>query len=267
MKGRLATWALRLRGWRLAGEVPPLCKYVVVLAPHTCNWDFPLAMLAASGYGIRLSWLGKNTIFRWPVAGFLRGMGGIPVRRQHHDGMVGQVVDAFAARDTLVVGMTPEGTRTATSHWRSGFYHMARGAGVPIVLASLTGRHVDHPGPGGDAHRGCGEGHGGGEGLLCRQAGHPSLERPVPSGWSRRGAQRRSEGRGRRGQRAGGAGQPKCGSRSRKPGTAAPPNTCSTTCKHCCSSRGVTRWIEPSTSPGATAWRACSKRCVLSRRG
>ncbi len=137
MRGRLATWALRLRGWRLAGEVPPLRKYVVVLAPHTCNWDFPLAMLAASGYGIRLSWLGKHTIFRWPVAGFLRGMGGIPVRRQHHDGMVGQIVDAFAARDTLVVGMTPEGTRTATPHWRSGFYHMARGAGVPIVLASL----------------------------------------------------------------------------------------------------------------------------------
>jgi 1-acyl-sn-glycerol-3-phosphate acyltransferase len=137
MRGRLATWALRLRGWQLAGGAPPLRKYVVVLAPHTCNWDFPLAMLAASGYGIRLSWLGKHTIFRWPVAGFLRAIGGIPVHRERHDGMVGQVVEAFAARDTLVVGMTPEGTRTATPHWKSGFYHMARRSGVPIVLASL----------------------------------------------------------------------------------------------------------------------------------
>lgn len=137
MRGRLATWALRLRGWRLAGEVPTLRKYVVVLAPHTCNWDFPLAMLAASGYGITLSWLGKHTIFRWPVAGFLRAIGGIPVYRDRHDGLVGQVCEAFAARDTLVIGMTPEGTRTATPHWKSGFYHMARGAGVPIVLASL----------------------------------------------------------------------------------------------------------------------------------
>ena len=137
MRGRLATWALRLRGWRLAGGAPPLRKYVVVLAPHTCNWDFPLAMLAASGYGIRLSWLGKHTIFRWPVAGFLRAMGGIPVHRERHDGMVRQVVEAFAASDTLVIGMTPEGTRTATPHWKSGFYHMARRAGVPIVLASL----------------------------------------------------------------------------------------------------------------------------------
>lgn len=137
MRGRLATWALRLRGWRLAGGAPPLAKYVVVLAPHTSNWDFPLAMLAASGYGIRLSWLGKHTIFRWPVAGFLRAMGGIPVHRERHDGMVGQVVESFAASDTLVIGMTPEGTRTATPHWKSGFYHMARHAGVPIVLASL----------------------------------------------------------------------------------------------------------------------------------
>jgi 1-acyl-sn-glycerol-3-phosphate acyltransferase len=137
MWGRLATWALRLRGWRLAGEAPPLRKYVVVLAPHTCNWDFPLAMLAASGFSIRLSWLGKHTIFRWPVAWLLRGIGGIPVHRERRDGLVGQIAEAFAAADTLVVGMTPEGTRTATPYWKSGFYHMARRAGVPIVLASL----------------------------------------------------------------------------------------------------------------------------------
>ena len=137
MKRRLATWALRLRGWRLAGEAPCLLKYLVVFGPHTCNWDFPLAMLAGAGFGIRFHWLGKHTIFRWPVAGFLRRIGGIPVRRERHEGIVGQIAAAYATADSLVIGMTPEGTRTSTPYWRSGFYHLALAAGVPIVPASL----------------------------------------------------------------------------------------------------------------------------------
>ena len=137
MGRRLAIWVLRLGGWRLAGRAPDLPKYVVVFGPHTCNWDFPLAMLAAKGYGIRLSWLGKHTIFRWPIAGLLRHLGGIPVRRNQHGGLVGQVVAAYAAADSLVIGMTPEGTRSLTRYWKSGFYHIARGAGIPIVLASI----------------------------------------------------------------------------------------------------------------------------------
>jgi len=137
MSRRLAVWALRARGWRLAGEAPPLAKYVIVFGPHTCNWDFPLAMLAAAGFGIRLRWLGKHTIFRWPVEGFLRRIGGIPVHRERHEGVVGQIAEAYAAADCLVIGMTPEGTRTPLPYWKSGFYHMAVAAGVPIVLASL----------------------------------------------------------------------------------------------------------------------------------
>jgi len=134
---RLAIWVLGWRGWHLVGEAPRLAKYLVVFGPHTCNWDFPLAMLAAAGFGIRLRWLGKHTIFRWPVAGFLRRIGGIPVHRDRHEGIVTQITAAYAASDSLVIGMTPEGTRTQTPYWRSGFYHMARAAGVPIVLASL----------------------------------------------------------------------------------------------------------------------------------
>ena len=137
MKRRLAIWALRCRGWRLVGEAPRLPKYLIIFGPHTCNWDFPLAMLAAAGFGIRLRWLGKHTIFRWPVAGLLRRMGGIPVHRQYHEGFVDQIAAAYAAADSLVVGMTPEGTRTPLAHWRSGFYHMARAAGVPVVLTSI----------------------------------------------------------------------------------------------------------------------------------
>ncbi len=140
MGRRLADWALRTRGWRLAGRAPDLRKYVIVFGPHTCNWDLLLAMLAARGYGIRLSWLGKASIFRWPVAGFLRHIGGIPVHRDHHEGLVGQVAAAFAAADSMVLGLTPEGTRSRTPYWKSGFYRIALAAGVPIVLASMDRR-------------------------------------------------------------------------------------------------------------------------------
>ena len=139
MLQQLAVAALRLRRWRLVGTRPDRRKYLIVLAPHTCNWDWPLAMLAAAGFGLRLSWLGKHTIFRWPVAGILRGMGGIPVHRDRREKVVEQVVAAYAAADSLVVGMTPEGTRTETPYWKSGFYHMAHKAGVPIVPASIDG--------------------------------------------------------------------------------------------------------------------------------
>lgn len=137
MLRRLAVVALRLRGWRLSGEPPDLRKYLVVFSPHTCNWELVLGLLAAVGFGLRISWLGKHTIFRWPIAGLLRHLGGIPVRRNHHEGLVGQVVAAYAAVDSLIVGMTPEGTRSLAPYWRSGFYRMALGAGVPIVLASI----------------------------------------------------------------------------------------------------------------------------------
>jgi len=137
VKQRLARWTLRLRGWRLAGSPPDLPKYLIVFAPHTCNWDFPLAMLAAAGFGIRLSWLGKHTIFRWPASWFLRRLGGIPVHRERHEGIVSQVAVSFAAADALVLGMTPEGTRSPTPYWKSGFYHMALAAGVPVLLASI----------------------------------------------------------------------------------------------------------------------------------
>jgi 1-acyl-sn-glycerol-3-phosphate acyltransferase len=136
---RLAIGVLRLRGWRLTGEAPDLPKYVIVFGPHTCNWDFLLGMLAARGYGIRASWLGKDTIFRWPVAALLRRLGGIPVHRDRHDGIVGQVVTAFAGADSIMLGLTPEGTRRLAPHWKSGFYRMARAAGVPIVIAAVDG--------------------------------------------------------------------------------------------------------------------------------
>jgi 1-acyl-sn-glycerol-3-phosphate acyltransferase len=137
MLRRLAVMALRLRGWRLSGAPPNLRKYLIVFAPHTSNWELPLGLLAAAGFGLRVRWLGKHTIFRWPIAGLLRHLGGIPVRRHQPGGVVGQVVAAYAAADSLIVGMTPEGTRSLTPCWKSGFYRIALGAGVPVALASI----------------------------------------------------------------------------------------------------------------------------------
>lgn len=137
MLQRLAVVALRLRGWRLSGELPTLRKYLIVFAPHTCNWDLLLGLLTKAGFGLKASWLAKEAIFRWPIAGLLRHFGGIPVRRDQNQGVVGQVIAAYAAADSLVIGLTPEGTRHPTPCWKSGFYHMALGAGVPIVPASI----------------------------------------------------------------------------------------------------------------------------------
>ena len=137
MLRRLAVVALRLRGWRLSGEPPDLRKYLIVFGPHTCNWDLLLGLLTKAGFGLKASWLAKEAIFRWPIAGLLRRLGGIPVRRNQREGLVGQVVAAYAAADSLIVGMTPEGTRSLTRYWKSGFYHIALGARIPIVLASI----------------------------------------------------------------------------------------------------------------------------------
>lgn len=115
-------------------------KYVIVFGPHTCNWDLLLGLLAARGYGIRPSWLGKASIFRWPVAGLLRRLGGLPVHRERHEGLVGQAVAAFDGAESMVLGLTPEGTRGCAPYWRSGFYQIARAAGVPIVPASMDRR-------------------------------------------------------------------------------------------------------------------------------
>jgi 1-acyl-sn-glycerol-3-phosphate acyltransferase len=138
MLQQLALGAFRLGGWRLSGTPPDLKKYLIVLAPHTCNFDWLLGMLGAAGFGLRLSWLGKSTIFRWPAAGFLRHLGGIPVQREHQHGVVQEVVDAYAAADSLIVGMTPEGTRRRTPGWKSGFYHIALEAGIPVVPAAIN---------------------------------------------------------------------------------------------------------------------------------
>ncbi|MEZ6187149.1 MAG: lysophospholipid acyltransferase family protein [Planctomycetota bacterium] len=129
---------LRVAGWSVAGEVPPDPKFVMIAAPHTSNWDFPYMIAISYALGVRLRWLGKASLFRFPFGIFMRGMGGIPVDRSKRNNLVDQVADAFARHERLIVTVPAEGTRAGgTGYWKSGFYRMAQAAGVPIALGFL----------------------------------------------------------------------------------------------------------------------------------
>jgi len=133
----LARWTLRLWRWRSDGSLPDVGRAVLIIAPHTSNWDFVVGALAMLALGVRVTFLGKHTVFRWPLKSLMRWLGGIPVDRRVPRGVVGQVVERFRAADSLLLALAPEGTRGRVQRWRSGFWHIARGAGVPIAPVAL----------------------------------------------------------------------------------------------------------------------------------
>jgi 1-acyl-sn-glycerol-3-phosphate acyltransferase len=133
----LARAWLWLFGWRVEGTLPPGIKAVAIAYPHTTNWDLPFMLAVAYRLGVRPSWLGKRQIFRRPFGGFMRWLGGIPVDRSARTNMVAQVVERFAEIDRLFLVIPPSATRHKAAHWKSGFYHIARGAGVPILCTFL----------------------------------------------------------------------------------------------------------------------------------
>ena len=125
---------LRLWGWRIA-PFPDLDKAVAVGGPHTSNWDGFLGILGATALGLDTAFLIKASAFRWPLAPLLRRMGGIPIDRTRATGAVDQAVELFRKSNRLIMVVTPEGTRTNAPRWKTGFYHIARLARVPMVLA------------------------------------------------------------------------------------------------------------------------------------
>jgi len=131
---------LRFSGWHVEGRFPEAAKTVVIAAPHTSNWDMPLMLAIAWVLDVRPAWLGKRELFRRPFGWLMRRLGGVPVDRTVRQNIVQQAVDRFAAVDRVQLVIPPSGTRSRASHWRSGFYHIARGAGVPIVCAFLDYR-------------------------------------------------------------------------------------------------------------------------------
>jgi len=128
--GRLVLRTLR---WRISGVLPNVPKAVVVAAPHRSNWDFVIAIAAKFALGLEASWLGKHTLFRGPFGAFFRGAGGIPVDRRGSQDTVASILEQFTTREKLILGLAPEGTRKPGTPWKTGFWHIAHGAGVPIV--------------------------------------------------------------------------------------------------------------------------------------
>lgn len=124
-------------GWRVAGALPDRRKFVIVVAPHTSNWDFVFGAATMLALDLEIYWIGKHTLFREPFGRFMRWLGGVPVDRSSPKGLVEQIVDAFQRRDQMVLAITPEGTRKQVRHWKTGFHRIARGANVPIVPVFL----------------------------------------------------------------------------------------------------------------------------------
>lgn len=128
---------LRLLGWRVDGVMPAEPQYVMIAAPHTSNWDFPVTLMVAFALRLRLYWMGKASLFPPVLGALMRWLGGIAVDRSKSGNMVQGTVDAFSNTPQLAVLVPPEGTRGKVTHWRTGFYYIALGAKVPIALGYL----------------------------------------------------------------------------------------------------------------------------------
>ncbi|MFN4235341.1 MAG: 1-acyl-sn-glycerol-3-phosphate acyltransferase [Bacteroidia bacterium] len=128
----------RLAGWKIKGGIPPeIKKCVLVAAPHTSNWDFVWGMGALAEFNYDVKYLAKKELFRFPIKGMLLKLGGMPVDRSKHNRLTDAIVDLFNQYEKLIVLFPPEGTRSAVSKWKTGFYHVAVQAKVPILLGYL----------------------------------------------------------------------------------------------------------------------------------
>ncbi len=129
---------MRLTGWRFSGADFPDCrKFVLIVAPHTSNWDFPVGIMAMYALGIRITFLGKDTLFKFPLGIMMRFLGGFPVDRTSRSDVVTQTVELVERSERIIIVLSPEGTRKLTARWRSGFYWIAQKSGVPILPIAL----------------------------------------------------------------------------------------------------------------------------------
>ncbi len=124
-------------GWTSTGVVPEPQRFVLIAVPHTSNWDFPNFLGVTHALGIRTHFVAKASLFRWPMGGFMRQMGGVRLDRAAAKDTVQQLIDEFARRDEFVLTIAPEGTRGPVDKLRTGFYQIALGAGVPIVCGFM----------------------------------------------------------------------------------------------------------------------------------
>ncbi len=133
----LSKYILRLCGWKLAGNIPPEKKYLIIVAPHTSNWDFVIGQLFCMSNGIKSRVMIKKELFFFPLGNFLKALGGIPVDRQKKTDIVDQMISLFETNDSFILTITPEGTRKKVSEWKTGFHRIAIGANVPVLLGFI----------------------------------------------------------------------------------------------------------------------------------
>ena len=143
--GRLV---LKMLGWKLETGAPELDKYVFIAYPHTSNWDLVLMLAMAFELELKISWMGKRSIFKPPFGWFMKRLGGVSIDRRAAHGVVEQITAIFEAREKMMLAVPAEGTRGYVDYWKSGFYHIARGANVPVVTGYLDyGRKIGGLGP------------------------------------------------------------------------------------------------------------------------
>jgi 1-acyl-sn-glycerol-3-phosphate acyltransferase len=134
---RFGLWLLTRWGWRFEGLWPDVPKFVAIVAPHTSNWDFPVGLAAKWALGFDAHWWGKDTLFMPPMGWFMRANGGIPVDRKNSSMVVEKTLEEFATHEQFALVLAPEGTRRKVTQWRSGFWYVAKGAGVPICCVAF----------------------------------------------------------------------------------------------------------------------------------
>lgn len=134
---RLSALILKIAGWRIKGGVPSCPKFVIIAAPHTSNWDFPYMLLITLVLRVKVYWMGKDTLFRPPFTGLFKWLGGIPIDRSSPHNVVQQSIETFHRHETLALVVPPAGTRKRVTRWKTGFYHIAHGAQLPIALGFL----------------------------------------------------------------------------------------------------------------------------------
>ena len=132
--GRLV---LKITGWKVSGVLPVEPRSVIIAAPHTSNWDFVFLIAATSALGVRIHWLGKDSLFNHPLGFIMHWLGGIPVNRSKRTRLVSQIAERFQSQVSLHLVIPPAGTRAHTDRWRSGFYHIAQSAKVPVIFGFL----------------------------------------------------------------------------------------------------------------------------------
>jgi|TARA_B110000977_G_scaffold68973_1_gene93637 1-acyl-sn-glycerol-3-phosphate acyltransferase len=133
---RLLSWlVLKLGGWKVVNVAPATGSYLIIAAPHTSNWDFPLGIVMAFHLRLKVYFIAKHTLFEGMAGPIMRWLGGIPLNREASKNFVEVSIEAYANQEKLIFAIAPEGTRSSVARWKTGFYHMAKGAKVPLALA------------------------------------------------------------------------------------------------------------------------------------